>query len=392
MLQKIKQLLDSSDTCASIENKNTFLSVIGRSYDEDLISRVIAYCLSQDHSLITRLINYYADRHLKDWDYVDLSTIRNVSVFPEKNMGFGRADIFVELTDTDGQAITITIENKIYSYEHKTGNYFQTQVYYEWVTRNHRDAWNVFYYLRPDYNASRAHCSAFENLTYGDLLSMLDESDNVIIQDFKAHIEYALRGDNMIFDRTERLLLNNYSIFEERRAEATKKVKAYQDLILQKVSDELGMTIVDWRKQQAGDTPDLLCEKDNYGAGIGSYRLYKEKDNEKWYEENKHYFYVEIKFENGCLDRVYFQCTIRDDEKGKNEHKVPKFFHDTPDIKLVTKDGRYYVIEQHSFFDEEWGTDEWEQRFIETAVQYLRSYIARMDYVFAEYRNFKTQL
>ena len=51
MIQKLKQFLDSNDSAIK-DTDNTFLSVIGKSYDEDLISRVVAYCLSIDPSLI----------------------------------------------------------------------------------------------------------------------------------------------------------------------------------------------------------------------------------------------------------------------------------------------------------------------------------------------------
>ena len=387
MLHILEEILSNSSSGIK-NNESTFLSVIGRSYDEDLISRIVAYCLAKDTSLIKKLIERYVHKHLNDQALIDISSIKDVLVCPEKAMGLGRADIFVSLTDANNQMITLTIENKIYSYEHMTGDQYQTQVYYDWVTQQpmYADAINIFYYLRPDYNYSVAQCAAFENLSYIDMLGMLSACDDVIIRDFATHINYALRGDTMTFDPAEKLLLNNYKAFEEKRAEATKKVKAYQDMLIQKIVDRLDLVIVDWRKLQLEGKPDFLCEKDHYGAGIGSYRLYKEN----WYKENEHYFYVEIKFEFGCMDQIFFQCTLRDDEKGKHDHSVPKFLYNNPDIKIAEIDGKYHVIEKQPFFVEDWGSPAWETQFVEAAVQYLKSYMVRMDQVFAEYQNFKT--
>ena len=244
------------------------------------------------------------------------------------------------------------------------------------------DAINIFYYLKPDYNYSNAHCPVFENLTYTDLLGMLNPGDDIIIKDFVTHIKCALGGGNMIFDPAEILLLNNYRAFEEKRAETTRKVKAYQDILIQKVVNELGLVIIDWRKLQPEDKPDFLCEQANYGAGIGSYRLYRAS----WYKENEHYFYVEIKFEYGCMNQIYFQATLRDDEKGKHNHRVPMFFYKNPDIKIYDQDGRYYVIEQQSLFDDQWDSAEWETKFVEVAVRCLKAYMVRMDQVFTEYQ------
>lgn len=389
MQQQLKLLFDCSNKVER-DKQSSILSVLGRSYDEDLISRLVAYCLSSDYGLVKKLVENYANKQSPQVD-IDVSIIKDITVFTEKNMGMGRADIFATLMAADGRLITITIENKIYSYEHKTDERFQTQVYCDWVIHHpqYAGAYNVFYYLKPDYNDSWASCTAFENITYAEILKMLSESNDPIIQDFKRHIEYALKGDDIVFDHAEKLLLDNYEAFEEIRAEASKKVKMYQDMLLQKVVDGLGQTIVDWRKMQAGQQPDLFCEKVHYGAGIGSYRLYRGESERKWYQENEHYFYVEIKFENGCLNQIKFQCTLRDDEKGKNEHKVHQFLYSNPDIRKVEVDGRYYVIEQKGFAQEDWGTDAWEQQFVASAVQHLSEYITRMDQVFERYQEFK---
>jgi hypothetical protein len=89
------------------------------------------------------------------------------------------------------------------------------------------------------------------------------------------------------------------------------------------------------------------------------------------------------------LDQIKFQCTLRDDEKGKNEHKVHKFLASNPDINCVDEEGRYYVIAQERFCQEDWGTDAWEQEFVASAVQQLSEYITRMDQVFERYQEFK---
>jgi hypothetical protein len=93
--------------------------------------------------------------------------------------------------------------------------------------------------------------------------------------------------------------------------------------------------------------------------------------------------------EYGCLNQIYFQATIRNDEKGKHERRVHMFLDENPDISNIGQDDRYYVIEQQPFFSDQWDSVEWETQFIEAAVQYLKAYMVRMDQVFSEYQSTK---
>lgn len=108
-------------------NKNekpTFLSVLGRKYDEDLISRVLVYIMNQDSYFVNALLQKYSN----DTNSFNIDKCE-INVYPEKSMGKGRADIFAVIKDGKKVIATITVENKIYSCEHDD----QTQTYYDWV-------------------------------------------------------------------------------------------------------------------------------------------------------------------------------------------------------------------------------------------------------------------
>ncbi len=378
----LEQLLCGQPTVTHTGKSPTFLSVIGRRYDEDLISRVLAYCLSADTGLLKNLIQHYICSHTHAEPPPDLSVLREVSVHPEKIMGPGRADIFVTLVDASKRPITVTIENKIFSWEHSTGIKPQTQVYRDWVTRAYPDAFHTFFYLRPDYNLSVAACEDYLNITYAQLAALMENSDDTIARDLLDHITQYLRGDNIMFNDTDRLLLNHYKLLEEKKKEATNKLLAYQELLIRRVEERMGVPIAPWQEDTA-PAEALLSEVIHFGAGIGSYRLYRPA----WYRAEAYYFYVEIKFEDGCPDKVSYQCTVRDDEKGRQEHNLSRFFDTLPEAR-VQQDGKYNVMRQTLLYDRQWGTDEWEERFVQQSVEHLTRYIGLMDELFAEYCQF----
>lgn len=158
--------------------QTTFLSVLGRTYDEDLISRVLVYVMERDHAFVHTLLRRYAgDIEVPNFEQAD------VFVYPEKSMGKGRADIFAVIKKNEVTIATITIENKIYSTEHDD----QTQTYYDWVYRQqeykHANV-NAFFYLRPSFNSSTAVCDQYQNITYTQIAMLISQSD-YIIDDFK---------------------------------------------------------------------------------------------------------------------------------------------------------------------------------------------------------------
>lgn len=362
------------DNSKNDNNSNpTFLSVIRRDYDEDLISRIVAYALSIDSKFIENLFNDYINDKKNDWN-IDFSnlTSNNISVVCEKFMGKGRADIFVEIKNKEKTIATITIENKIYSHEHDN----QTQTYYDWVMRNYKDCYNIFFYLRPGYNYSKASCNDYVNITYKKLQERITIEKDIIIEDFKKHIEQMLGDRNMTLEENDIDIINNYDKIMNAINSAKKKLKEKQDSLIQKIENNLSekYKISDWKSNL--DESFLRREIINHGVGIQSYRLYK-KD---WYLEKNYYFYIEIKFENGKLDDIYLQETVRDDSNNKN--LISKFVKKE---SLVDYSGQYCVITQSRFENCSWTDDNWEDSFVEFATDKIREYIADMDKVFNNY-------
>ena len=88
MTDDLMWLIDG-DAPSKDKKETTFLSVLGRSYDEDLISRVLVYIMDHDHAFVHALLRMYpGSEAVPDFDQAD------ISVYPEKSMGKGRADIF----------------------------------------------------------------------------------------------------------------------------------------------------------------------------------------------------------------------------------------------------------------------------------------------------------
>ena len=366
----IENLLNICENCNKLRNSSfdSFLSVLNRRNDEDLISRIIAYILSNDKTLIVKMLNCYSNNfnsafgQISDYDIV---------ITPEKTMGIGRADIFVEIKNKSTVVATITIENKIYSYEHDN----QTQTYYKWVTSQvlYKHSINTFFYLRPYFNKSEAVCKEFKNISYTDLLSWISkETDDYIIKDFCKHIEVVFSKTNledipMLLNEEELYILNNYEYIKSKLDDANGKFKRVKDDIIAKIEETINNDI---KKESVLTSREL---------GIGSYRLYKNEWNTKeWL------FYVEIKFCENPLNRILLQETIYENN---NSNIIKNFIEHDDDLSLMEDpDGRYYVIRQESIpSNTSWEEENWHNKLIEEAIKKLPNYIEEMDRVFNKF-------
>lgn len=360
---------------------NTFLSIIGRSYDEDLISRVVAYSLSVDKMFIRNLVDLYLEKQAQSNFDADIIPNCEVYVACEKIMGQGRADIFVELVYEHKTVAVLTIENKIYSWEHDN----QTQTYFDWVTKNYKHTEKMFFYLHPTFNISKAVCKEYVDITYSDLLSRITV-DDYIIRDFKQHICEKLGDAYMTLDTNQIEIMDNLEKFELLISESKGKYKALQKNLLDKVEQQLSATYKISSCKYPSSDSDLLKEIKETNSLIGSYRLYKPD----WRSENKYYFYVEIKFKDGKLDKVTFQQTVKSNSSSKNEYGK----HIEAVIKEPAEvDGNHCVRVKQAFppegesVEEKWFTEDWGSRFVEEATHFLINYIEALDEVFQNFKN-----
>lgn len=348
------------------KKKKTFLNIIGRTYDEDLISRFLAYILTKDTALTLWLLGEYIRQQEVQNRTREEFLNCDVIVLCEKQMGKGRADIFIELKRTNKTVATITIENKIYSKEHDD----QTVTYSDWVREEYQDSFNTFFFLRPAFNCSQAKSNRFVNITYSDLLEHMenDNSANVdyITQDFKLHIERYLEAREMMLDEKQIKIINDYETYKKALDITLENYQKKQDLLLKRIREEF--------------RTEYSFEEKAEDAGIGSFRLFKDE----WYSYTKtdrYFFYVEIYFKNGKLENATFQETIKHYATSKNE--IMAFIRSYTGSVSSNQHHVLKEIPHTSCFV--WSDPQWEDEFVEAAVAQLHKSLENMTKTFEEF-------
>lgn len=339
--------------------KTTFLSVLGRKYDEDLISRVLVYIMNRDSYFVNALLQKYSN----GTNSFDIDKCE-INVYPEKSMGKGRADIFAVIKDGKKVIATITVENKIYSCEHDD----QTQTYYDWVysQQEYKNAEkNAFFYLRPAFNSSTAVCDKYQNITYADIKKMISKSDN-IINDFKNHIEFYLRETSMELNENQMNIINNYEKIHELLNEATTIYASNKNKLLDEIVKKINQI-----------DSEIKCDINGKSNPLGpvSVRLYKDK----WWKENEYYFFSEIFFDDGKIDKPKFQNVVKKYPKKSNEKHLENFL-DSGNVRIHSNVGQWSILEDVYYFNESsFPSNEWEEKFIKEAVEHLISLIKDTD-------------
>lgn len=342
------------------QDKETFFHVLGRTYDEDLISRVLVYIMNRDRAFVKALLQAYAEEACP-LD-VDACTL---CVYPEKSMGKGRADIFAVLRQGNRVVATITVENKIYSTEHDD----QTQTYYDWVygQQEYRDAaLNAFFYLRPAYNTSTAVCKAYKNITYTDIHPLISQND-AIIEDFKKHIQLYLGETTMELSEKQVEIINNYEKIREVIDEATAIYATVKNEIIDHV-----LTAIQEADQE------IQCDINEKTNPLGpmSIRLFKEA----WWKKDEYYFFAEMYFDEARMDKVKYQCVVKEYPKKGKEGVIQRFLQ-TDLIPILSNDGQWHVWGSIYRFEPSspWMSPEWREEFVKTAVERLSDQIKETD-------------
>ena len=380
----IKNLLDSYYRAQEYvtADDSTFLSVIQKDYYENYLSRMIAYALSKEDKFVRALLKRY-ETEAKASIHSDEVDISSRKIICEKNMDGRRADIFIEL---ENPKITITLENKTNTEEHDD----QTSFYYSWVSKSYEEYINIFFYLTPSYNSSRAGCRDYINIKYDDLSRMIPETaKDPIVKDLKRHSKEKLGVKNMVLKDYVIDIIKNYDTVMKIISEAKSEIKAYQIEAIQQIKDKLGnrFEFIDWKKYDKKQHTDktLLVECKETGGVIHSYRLYKPY----WYEEMQYYFYVEILFhyningENsyGDIRGIKYQRTLEAPSDGE-----AKVFLEKEGISPFKVEGRYIGFdnygEDRAFEGEYWDQKNWQKEFIAEAPNKLEEYIDAHDAYF----------
>lgn len=368
MTDDLMWLIDG-DTPSKYKKETTFLSVLGRSYDEDLISRVLVYIMDHDHAFVRELLRMYAgDTDLPNLDQAEFF------VYPEKSMGKGRADIFAVVKKHARTIATITIENKIRTEEHDD----QTQTYYDWVYRQQEyqnaDV-NAFFYLRPSFNLSTAVCDQYQNITYTQIAASITQSDH-IIDDFKKHIALYLGDSDMELNAKQIDIINHYDAIQQSIGEATAMYAAHKAALLKKIENAV--------KQRFPDIVLDINEKTN-PLGPVSVRFYKDK----WYKASEYYFYAELYFEKARLHNAKYQKVIKEYPRKSTEKSIHEFLQ-SDKIRIDSIIGQWYIWGDVSNFDckADWTSKEWGEAFVSTSVKKLAEFIEETDKMVDTYFDF----
>lgn len=351
--------------------KHTFLSVLGRKYDEDLISRVLVYIMNKDSYFVNALLQKYPNgSSVFDIDKCE------INVYPEKSMGKGRADIFAVIKNDKSVIATITIENKIYSCEHDD----QTQTYYDWVCTQQEyknAAKNAFFYLRPTFNSSTAVCNKYQNITYTDIKNMISMNDD-IIKDFKNHIDSYLGETSMELNEKQMNIINNYERINELINEATEIYASNKNRLLDVITKRIN------QKES-----EIKCDINGKSNPLGpvSVRLYK--DN--WWKENEYYFFSEVFFDNGKIDKVKFQNVVKKYPKKSNEKHLENFL-DSGNVCIHSNVGQWCILGDVYYFNESsFPSKEWEEKFTDESVEQLTRLIKETDSIVDAFLRFAQQ-
>ena len=349
-------LLDGTDELCTKE-KTTFLQVLGRKYDEDLISRVLVYIMNKNSKFVFSLLNEYSNGF--PFNTADCEIL----IYPEKSMGKGRADIFAIIKNNGKIVATLTVENKIFSYEHDD----QTQTYYNWVygQQEYKDAYiNAFFYLRPSFNSSLAVCKQYKNITYADIKRLIGEGD-YITDDFKKHIDHYLGESTMDLTEKQLEIIENYEKLQSTIDEAAAIFATKKNGLIDRVKSAL-----------SEKDPEILYDVAANSLGIYSLKLYKDK----WYKKDEYYFFAELSFENGKMDKVIFQKVAKEYPKKSTEKYLQDFLRSDL-IPIHSENGRMHIWGLVDKYDSSlsWTEEEWQKGFVEKAVESLQEYVVETD-------------
>lgn len=340
--------------------KPTFLSVIRKSNNENYISRILLYTINKDKKLLSKLITKYINRYYHNIVLGTQFEIQNIVC--EKYMSGRRADIFAQIIDELGKEYTLTIENKVDTWEHTE----QTNFYKEWVEKAFPNAINIFYYLKPDYNGSVSTCNEFFDIRYSELKNLISVENNYIIDDFKIHIEQELGEKSMSFKEYEILAIENYKTLTN---------------IIKSVDEIVSST----KQNIAKNLKDRFLKKYNdieFQENItDSFRIYKKN----WFLENEYYFYAEIFYSDNLLDRICFQQTLKFYRDSKAKNNLNDFCQEC-DINIVDIINMYNIFKREhlreinskiNYYD-----DDFIEKFCEVAFSVLDRYINEIDNIF----------
>lgn len=335
----------------------TFLEVIGKSYIENFISRMLAYTLLKtENNLLNGLLSKCFCKQIT----VDPQTVKCVC---EKVIPGGRIDVFASAKDTERDChYTLTIENKTITGEHND----QTVTYHKYIQRNYSKFQNAFFYLTPAWNESKCNCDDFMPLKYSDIYDLITGDEDALTTDFKKHIKLYFCEKELNMNEAEREILKHYVEITNLLADTKTKYDNKRKNLVESIKNELHYKY----------PLDIEIYK-------GSYRLYYR--NNWWHEDSnkdhQYYFYAEIYFVNDDPYNIMIQATVK---KYGNNSEVYNFLQ--TDETGSWENNSFYVHYKEQFnSDKELLSEEWKTEFKSFAHEHLLKALEKTESLYEEF-------
>ena len=306
------------------EGDPTIFSVLNRSYDEDLLSRLLLKCFFDDPMALVEVLRMYDAAFHRDGIAKTGITIDSGRC-EQSAEGLSRIDLFIQGRNDQDETFSLVIENKTRSWEH--GN--QTQKYQRWAENNADGDYLYFVFLKPSWNKSPLSSESFLPLTYARLAELFTV-DNPFIYELTHHIKQHLEVNETM---NPIIIQNSKEIFE-----MAKELKAKREIVAKEIDEAV---------HKAFDSKNF---KDNHNLPSGICRYYVE--NLHWRDDNyKYYFYIEFLLgKNRDFRDVRVQQTL-ETFRERNSEKLDSFMKEkreeyngsskTPPIK---KDGKCFWV------------------------------------------------
>lgn len=372
----------------ALQRDSTVFEILGRTYDEDLISRMLAYTLKKDNGFVCQIISHCLKKQIAPCSIVNVEC--------EKSMCGGRADIFIEAESASDEKYALTIENKIYSWEHDD----QTETYYKYVSAQtrYRDYEKVFVYLKPNFNGSLPVCTDFHVVTYNQLLKWIDSPRDAKICDFKTHIQNNLISKEIEFMDTDTKVLENYTKLKQIIKNAESKFEEVKRQIVADIFTKNNIQGMDYNPNENHDKEwdaikkgTLVIEVANFGS---CYRVYRK---DLWYHhtddlKNKFYFFVELKFCDNDPTKILVQKLIKRYGQKAQESVIYKFLDANKDI--IHDGNTWGVLDTEKFIDLSAYnilSAEWKSALKEKAAKFITEAVAEMDEIFGRFESWKNE-
>lgn len=287
-------LSEISKVLSSVKDKGcvdpSFLEIIDKGSNENMVSKYLLYLLKNDIEFLNAILRHCYKDEFYEVDSVEFACTEYV--ISEKK----RIDILIQGRDVKDQKVLIVIENKIYSHEGLN----QCNNYYKYCSVKYKDHKQYYLFLYPDFNPNIKTLSNenFVKMTYTQLSEVLNslETRTAFENDFIKLVNNQLRSIPM--DELTTFFIDHLKQIKDKIDSIESVVRSvfdsFKDYYLEMHED---FTF------QFKDNHSTLRFYKNIPAWWTDSDKYKKRDDDKFY------FYIELKREENL--RFYVQRSLK---------------------------------------------------------------------------------